>query len=40
VIKQAEIKNAALQYFSKKITPNNFTELQQALLEKDKSESG
>ena len=35
VIKQTEIKNAALQYFTKKITPNNFSELQTALFEKD-----
>jgi Ca2+-binding EF-hand superfamily protein len=40
VMKQAEVKNAALQYFSKKITPNNFKELQNALNEKDSEGKG
>lgn len=40
-IKQAtEIKNAALNYFTQKITPNNFGELQEALFEKDESKTG
>lgn len=29
-----------MQYFSKKITPNNFTELQNALVEKDNAKTG
>ena len=40
IMKAAEIKNATLQYFSKKITPNNFTDLQTALIENDKVGQG
>ena len=39
-MKQAQIKNAALQYLSKKITPNNFGELTSAFTEKDTNGSG
>lgn len=40
IMKQAQIKNAALQYLSKKITPNNFGELTSAFNEKDTNGSG
>lgn len=33
-------KNAALQYFSKKVTPNNFVQLQKLMGEKDPGNSG
>lgn len=33
-------KNAALQYFSKKVTPNNFGALKELLNEKDPANSG
>lgn len=35
ILKQSQVKNAALQYFSKKVTPNNFGALQGLLREKD-----
>ena len=37
---KVQVKNATLEYFSKKVTPNNFGALQQLLGDKDKEGSG
>lgn len=40
ILKQSQVKNAALQYFSKKVTPNNFGALQQLLADRDPNGTG